>query len=80
MEGVTASAEDWPRTCCTQMSAEAEAVDIFYAPLSWDALAIDEAVMLLPNFFLKCFAFLQSLKPCLGRSIPAAALLRQRKQ
>ena len=58
MEGVTASAEDWPRTCCTQMSAEAEAVDIFYAPLSWDALAIDEAVMLLPNFFFEMLCLL----------------------
>ena len=48
MEGVTSSAEDWRRKQMSQTAADG--MDIFSAPLSWDALATDEAPMLLANF------------------------------
>ena len=54
-------------------SSAAEAVDIFNAPLSWDALATDEAVILV-SFLFKRFAFFQPLKPRPRRSIPFQSL------
>ena len=67
-EGFTASAKDWR---CMQQTAT-DAVSLFTAPLSWDALATDEAFVV-----ENVLSFCTPGNP--GRSFPCAPVLRRQK-